>query len=147
MALIQIGTTVGVLLGTLVSLSILSSVIGAVGGGTKEILVGETAILGAAAYYLHTSEIIGLPLAATIVLLPLFTQVFAYLWFMYVGKKVLSGEYGEEAQWAGELVEEEDAQFIEAMTSLDQMTIREIGIMSDSKEELRERTVDEVSDE
>jgi|SRR6056297_1130923 len=147
MALIQIGTTVGVLLGTLVSLSILSSVIGAVGGGTKEILVGETAILGAAAYYLHTSEIIGLPLAATIVLLPLFTQVFAYLWFMYVGKKVLSGEYGEEAQWAGELVEEEDAQFIEAMTSLDQMTIREIGIMSDSKEELRERTVDEASDE
>src|SRR6056297_3449608 len=90
MALIQIGTTVGVLLGTLVSLSILSSVIGAVGGGTKEILVGETAILGAAAYNLHTSEIIGLPLAATIVLLPLFTQVFAYLWFMYVGKKVLS---------------------------------------------------------
>ena len=147
MALIQIGTTVGVLLGTLVSLSILSSVIGAVGGGTKEILVGETAILGAAAYYLHTSEIIGLPLAATIVLLPLFTQVFAYLWFMYVGKKVLSGEYGEEAQWAGELVEEEDGQFIEAMTSLDQMTIREIGIMSDSKEELRERTVDEASDE
>jgi len=147
MALIQIGTTVGVLLGTLVSLSILSSVIGAVGGGTKEILVGETAILGAAAYYLHTSEIIGLPLAATIVLLPLFTQVFAYLWFMYVGKKVLSGEYGEEAQWAGELVEEGDSQFIDAVKQLDQMEIREIGIMAESKEELRERTVEEVSDE
>jgi len=138
-------TQLAVVGGAIVTLAIIAQLVSSIGMIGTAVL--QTAALMGGGGYLYTEGIIGLPLLVLLAFLPTSINVFHIIWFMWIGNNVLEGKYGEEAQWAGELVEEEDAQFIEAMTSLDQMTIREIGIMSDSKEELRERTVDEASDE
>jgi|SRR6056297_133546 len=138
-------TQLAVVGGAIVTLAIIAQLVSSIGMIGTAVL--QTAALMGGGGYLYTEGIIGLPLLVLLAFLPTIINVFHIIWFMWIGNNVLEGKYGEEAQWAGELVEEEDAQFIEAMTSLDQMTIREIGIMSDSKEELRERTVDEASDE
>jgi len=138
-------TQLAVIGGAIVTLAIIAQLVSSIGMIGTALL--QTAALMGGGGYLYTEGIIGLPLLVLLAFLPTIINVFHVVWFMWIGNNVLEGKYGEEAQWAGELVEEEDGQFIEAMTSLDQMTIREIGIMSDSKEELRERTVDEASDE
>ena len=138
-------TQLAVVGGAIVTLAITAQLVSSVGIIGTAVL--QTAALMGGGGYLYTEGIIGLPLLVLLALLPTILNVFQIIWFMWIGNNVLEGKYGEEAQWAGELVEDGDTQFIEAMTSLDQMTIREIGIMSDSKEELRERTVDEASDE
>jgi len=138
-------TQLAVVGGAIVTLAIIAQLASSIGMIGTAVL--QTAALMGGGGYLYTEGIIGLPLLVLLAFLPTSINVFHIIWFMWIGNNVLEGKYGEEAQWAGELVEEEDGQFIEAMTSLDQMTIREIGIMSDSKEELRERTVDEASDE
>ena len=138
-------TQLAVVGGAIVTLAIIAQLVSSIGMIGTAVL--QTAAVMGGGGYLYTEGIIGLPLLVLLAFLPTIINVFHIIWFMWIGNNVLEGKYGEEAQWAGELVEEEDAQFIEAMTSLDQMTIREIGIMSDSKEELRERTVDEASDE
>jgi hypothetical protein len=138
-------TQLAVVGGAIVTLAIIAQLASSIGMIGTAVL--QTAALMGGGGYLYTEGIIGLPLLVLLAFLPTSINVFHIIWFMWIGNNVLEGKYGEEAQWAGELVEEEDGQFIEAMTSLDQMKIREIGIMSDSKEELRERTVDEASDE
>jgi len=138
-------TQLAVVGGAIAAIAIIAQLVSSIGMIGTAVL--QTAALMGGGGYLYTEGIIGLPLLVLLAFLPTIINVFHIIWFMWIGNNVLEGKYGEEAQWAGELVEEEDAQFIEAMTSLDQMTIREIGIMSDSKEELRERTVDEASDE
>jgi len=138
-------TQLAVVGGAIAAIAIIAQLVSSIGMIGTAVL--QTAALMGGGGYLYTEGIIGLPLLVLLAFLPTIINVFHIIWFMWIGNNVLKGKYGEEAQWAGELVEEEDAQFIEAMTSLDQMTIREIGIMSDSKEELRERTVDEASDE
>jgi len=138
-------TQLAVVGGAIAAIAIIAQLVSSIGMIGTAVL--QTAALMGGGGYLYTEGIIGLPLLVLLAFLPTIINVFHIIWFMWIGNNVLEGKYGEEAQWAGELVEEEDGQFIEAMTSLDQMTIREIGIMSDSKEELRERTVDEASDE
>lgn len=138
-------TQLAVIGGAIVTIAIIARFISSVGMiGTAVI---QTAVLVGGGAYLFTEGIIGLPLLVVLAFLPTIINVLKIIWVIWIGNNVLEGKYGEEAQWAGELVEAEDKQFIDAMTSLDQMTIREIGIMSESKEELRERTVDEASDE
>ena len=124
-------TQLAVVGGAIVTLAIIAQLVSSIGMIGTAVL--QTAALMGGGGYLYTEGIIGLPLLVLLAFLPTIINVFHIIWFMWIGNNVLEGKYGEEAQWAGELVEEEDAQFIEAMTSLDQMTIREIGIMSDSK--------------
>lgn len=116
------------------------------GGGGIATLLTQSAVLGAAAYGLLTVGFVGLPVAVALGLLPLALRIFAYGWFYYIGRKVLSGDYGEQAQWAAELVEEEDEEFLRASMQLPQMEMREIGVLSDSKEELRENTVERAEE-
>lgn len=54
----------------------------------------------------------------------------------------LDGEYGKETKWAAELSKEGDQLFEMAATELDQSELMEIGIVAESKEELRELTVE-----
>jgi hypothetical protein len=58
-------------------------------------------------------------------------------------RRALRGHYGEERQWATELVvREEDREFILAIQALPDNELLEIGIISEDKAELRKRTVD-----
>lgn len=65
-------------------------------------------------------------------------------------ENALDGEYGVETQWAAELVESGDTEFAIAVNDLPKMDLKEVGIIADSKEELRRLTIerhDELLDE
>lgn len=140
-------TQIGVVVGTVLTLLLTSRVMSSLGRGATGTMVAQFLVVGGSGYYLFSNDVIGVALFTTIMVLPIVFAVAVYFWFAWLSRKVLDGSYGVEAQWAGELVREEDREFIDAVTQLDQMTIREIGIMSDSKEELRERTIDEAASE
>jgi len=57
-------------------------------------------------------------------------------------QKALDGAYGNEVQWAVELINDGDRQFTIAANSLSDMEMREIGIVAESKQDLRDRTVE-----
>lgn len=60
-------------------------------------------------------------------------------------KKAMSGDYGQETQWAAELVDEGDELFtlaVAEMNQVDPSELRDVGIIAESKEELRELTVE-----
>lgn len=61
-------------------------------------------------------------------------------------KKALGGDYGDVTRWASELIDEEDQLFILAVNSLPEMEMTEIGIVAESKEELRELTVERLEE-
>lgn len=109
-------------------------------------LMAQTAVNASVGYALLSISFITLPIAVAVGVLPAGVRAFAYVWFYWQGKKVLNGDYGEQARWAAELVEEEDDEFVEASAQLSQIELREIGIMSDSKEELRENTIERVEE-
>jgi len=56
-------------------------------------------------------------------------------------RKALNGDYGDATRWATELVNEGDREFMIAVNALPQTEITEVGIIADSKQELRERTI------
>lgn len=58
----------------------------------------------------------------------------------------LDGEYGDETKWAAELSEEGDTLFEIAATELPQEDLMEVGIVAESKEELREMTVERLEE-
>jgi hypothetical protein len=65
-------------------------------------------------------------------------------------KKALNGEYGDHVQWGSELVDEGDQMFIAAVNELPNSELRDVGIIAESKGELREKTVerfDELADD
>jgi hypothetical protein len=92
---------------------------------------------------LFQNGIVGTLITAGLLALPLVVRIFAYLWFWRMGKKMLQGEYGEETKWAMELAKEGDDEFIEAADRLSELEMNEIGIIADSKEELRELVIEE----
>lgn len=57
-------------------------------------------------------------------------------------EKALNGKHGIESRWAAELDEQGDQMFIMAANSLPDMELKEIGIVAESKEELRELTIE-----
>jgi len=52
------------------------------------------------------------------------------------------GDYGDEAKWAMELFEENDQQFIHAQAVLPKSEVREVQIIADSKQELRDLMIE-----
>lgn len=61
-------------------------------------------------------------------------------------EKALNGDYGNETMWASELVEEGDQLFIMAVNTLPQSEMTEVGIIAESKQELRDLTVERFED-
>lgn len=138
--------TVAAIAGGFVLLYVVATVIRLAGFGSFATLLGQTAVNAAVGYALLSVSFIALPVAVALGLMPLALRVFAYLWFYYQGKKILDGDYGEQARWAAELVQSGDEEFIEASAKLPQIELREVGIMADDKEELRELTVERAEE-
>lgn len=72
------------------------------------------------------------------------------LWNRRQRKKALDGDYGEVTQWAAELTKSGDMEFATAIQAMPDSELMEIGIIADSKEELRELVIerfDELADE
>lgn len=91
---------------------------------------------------LATNGIIGIVVAGAIVIMPVVFRVVALLWFRHISKKVMAGDYGDESKWAAEIANSGDSRFVEATNNLSKIEMREVGIESESKEELREMVVE-----
>lgn len=57
-------------------------------------------------------------------------------------RKIKSGEYGNMRMWSYEFFEDGDEDFIRAQTALPPEDVMEVGIIADSKEELREEMLE-----
>ncbi len=72
------------------------------------------------------------------------------LWNRRQRTKALDGDYGEVTQWAAEMTQDGDMAFATAIQALPENERMEIGIVAESKEELRELTMerfDELADD
>jgi hypothetical protein len=139
-------TTIGAIIGTLVLLQVTATLVRPFDTNALFTLLAQHAAAATFAGVLLFLSVIGYVGAAIVMSLPILVRVFAYVWFYYYRKRLLAGKYGKEAMWAAELVDENDEEFIEASKNFSDMEIREIGIMSHSKTELRERTIEQAKD-
>lgn len=60
--------------------------------------------------------------------------------------KARNGDYGVETKWAAELVDEGDQLFTIAVVELPNTEMKEVGIIAESKDELRELTVERLEE-
>ena len=77
----------------------------------------------------------------------LFVDASMVLYKNHQSKKALSGGYGEEVKWASELIEDGDELFVIAVNSIDQTEMKEIGIIAESKQELRNLTIERFDEQ
>lgn len=99
--------------------------------------------LGAVAVFLGVLPLwAGIALALT----PAVTSVMAILYFYWLGQRALAGKMGQEQQWVAELVSADDEKFMESMNQISQMQMKEIFVIADSKEELRQTVIEEAED-
>lgn len=127
-------------------LSFVATIIRFVGFGGTVTFLAQTAATIVFGYALLSVGFVGLPVAIALVILPFALRIFAYLWFYWQAKRVLDGKYGKQAKWAAELVESGDDEFLEASAELSQLDLREVGILSETKEELRENTIEQAEE-
>lgn len=83
-------------------------------------------------------------------LVPLSTNIPALLYNWNKNRQrenALDGEYGNLTQWGAELSEEGDDEFVIAMNGLTREDRMEIGIIADTKSELREKTIERFNEE
>lgn len=64
------------------------------------------------------------------------------LWNRRQRNKALNGDYGEVTKWAAEMTKNGDMEFATAIQALPEKELMEIGIVADSKEELRKLVVE-----
>ena len=136
----------GVVAAAIVALYVVATIVRLAGFGGLATLLVQEVVVGGGAYALLSISFISLPVAVAVALIPIGVRLFAYWWFYRQGKKVLAGDYGEEARWAAELVESDDDKFIEASAHLNQVQMREAGIIADDKQELREHVIEQYEE-
>jgi len=138
--------TIGAIVGTLVLLQVTATLVRPFDTNALFTLLAQHAAAATFAGVLLFLSVIGYVGAAIVMSLPILVRVFAYVWFYYYRKRLLAGKCGAEAKWAAELVDENDEEFIEASKNFSDTEIREIGIMSHSKAELREKTIEQAEE-
>lgn len=84
---------------------------------------------------------------AAVILLQVFIIIVSLLYYYVVGWLALSGRLGEGRQWISEMVVAGDDEFIKSMNELESMDVKEIIVVSDSKQEFRQRVIDRGSGE
>lgn len=140
-------TAIATIAGGIVVLWIVAAITRFLGGEGVATFVLQSITTTTIALALFVTSTAGLQLAVAFALLPVFVRIFAIVWFYYIGKKVLNGDYGEESMWAAQLTDEGDTEFIEASTEITNMEMKEIGIVANSKQELRELVVERARED
>lgn len=101
-------------------------------------------LLGGAAVY---TGFLSLVTGLFITVMPLFIFLVEQFYYYWLGKRALAGTMGKEKQWIAQLIQEDDHEFKQAFRLVEPMRTKEIIIMADSKDELRELVVDEAYDD
>jgi len=76
-----------------------------------------------------------------VILLQVFIIIVSLLYYYVVGWLALSGRLGEGRRWISEMVVSGDDEFIKSMNELESMEVKEIVVLSDSKQEFRQRVI------
>lgn len=136
---VNLAIAVGVAIALMFVTSALLRIVGINGLG---LFVVQTAVFGIVGYVLLSIGIIGFLGLGLYIASPAITM-FAGLVFIYVqSKRALAGRMGDEVQWAAELYVEEDEDFIKAAKALPKKELKEIAIIAETKDGLRELTVE-----
>jgi len=80
-----------------------------------------------------------------IALAPVFGALATVLYFYWLGRRALSGKMGEEQQWMAEFINENDEEFMHAMAQINRMEAKELFVLAEDKEELRELALERAS--
>lgn len=139
--------SIAAVVGGVVLLYVIAIVVRSLGGGRNLTLLSQIIIHGASAWLLVSNSIILVPAAVVLALLPFVIRVFAMMWFYYIGKKILNGDFGEESQWAAQLTEAGDEEFIEASQNLSKIELRESGIIAETREEMRDVVIEKSNNQ
>lgn len=138
---INIGIAVGASIVALVAASVLAKTI--LGGGPGfNLLMQFTAMAAVAGLLLKFGIIAGWLSIILLVTLPVTLRVITYTILLLSSIRALRGGYGEETRWAAELFKEGDKEFIEATKALPKTELRELAIIAESKEGLRNLTIE-----
>lgn len=82
-----------------------------------------------------------------IALAPVFGALATVLYFYWLGRRALAGKMGEEQQWMAEFINENDEEFMHAMAQINRMEAKELFVLAEDKEELRELALERVSEQ
>jgi hypothetical protein len=82
-----------------------------------------------------------------IALAPVFGVLLGVLYFYWLGRRALAGKMGEEQQWMAEFINENDEEFIHAMAQINRMEAKELFVLAEDKEELRELALERASEQ
>jgi hypothetical protein len=80
-----------------------------------------------------------------IALAPVFGALATVLYFYWLGRRALAGKMGEEQQWMAEFINENDEEFMHAMAQINRMEAKELFVLAEDKEELRELALERAS--
>lgn len=80
-------------------------------------------------------------------LAPVFGALATVLYFYWLGRRALSGKMGEEQQWMAEFINENDEEFMHAMAQINRMEAKELFVLAEDKEELRELALERASNQ
>ena len=94
------------------------------------------------------ATLLGLSMLQTgiMVAFPLVIHLTKITLFKIVEARASRGHYGEEAQWAYELMKSDDEQFIHAQHVLPNREVREVSIIADSKDEMRDLMIERYNE-
>lgn len=107
------------------------------------VLIAQTAVATVLAYIaFYTFTFFALYAALAMTLYPLAINVSSLIYKRNQRGRALGGHYGDEVQWAAEIAESGDQQFAIAVNELPERELMEIGIIAESKQELRDLTVE-----
>lgn len=82
-----------------------------------------------------------------IALAPVFGALATVMYFYWLGRRALSGKMGEEQQWMAEFINENDEEFMHAMAQINRMEAKELFVLAEDKEELRELALERASEQ
>lgn len=137
--LIEIATVVGVWFVTLIVSSAIGQVLGLnVFGNTAF----QTLCMVVVASALLQYSMVGLIGAALIVASVVAIKLIGVGFLALYTHRALQGGLGDEAQWAAEFIKDGDQEFTRAMTALPSADLKEVKIIAESKNELRELTIE-----
>lgn len=131
---------------TIALLYVVATLVRAIGGNSMATIIAQFVAVGLFAGALVYTNSISLLVAGALLSLVIAIRIFAFVWFWHIGRKMMDGKYGKETQWAVELTKEDDMEFMKASAQLPQEELREVGIIAESKEELREKTIERADE-
>lgn len=96
------------------------------------------AIFGISVFFSFGSLVSGIMVA-----IPTVIHLLRFTVAKILDSRIRSGAYGEPAMWAYELIEEEDdKRFIQAQHILSESEVREVSIIAESKDEMRDLMIE-----